>query len=110
MLLIQAFQDNPKSGALGTITAFLLGLIPKVEADVQTTVIFWFQVIAFTIPINDKALEGDIEETQRLVTDMMNEKIDIPEVQEEVELMMFDGFTRFAAAAVAWFLERKRAA
>jgi hypothetical protein len=25
-------------------------------------------------------------------------------------LMMFNGFTRFAAAAVAWFLERKRAA
>jgi hypothetical protein len=55
-------------------------------------------------------MEGDIEETRRLVTDMMNEKIDIPGVQEEVELMMFDGFTRFAAAAVAWYLERKKAA
>jgi hypothetical protein len=52
------------------------------------------------IPINNKALEGDIE-TRRLVTDMMNEKIDIPGVQVEVELLMFDGFTRFAAAAVA---------
>jgi hypothetical protein len=30
------------------------------------------------IPIIDKALEGDIEETRRLVTDMVNEKIDIP--------------------------------
>jgi hypothetical protein len=39
----------------------------------------------------------------------MNEKIDIPGVQEEVELMMFDGSTRFAAAAVAWFPEGKRA-
>jgi hypothetical protein len=37
-------------------------------------------------------------------------RFEIPGVQEEVELMMFDGFTRFAAAAVAWFLERKRAA
>jgi hypothetical protein len=40
----------------------------------------------------------------------MNEKIDIPGVQEEVELMKFDGFTRFAAAMVAWFMERKKAA
>jgi hypothetical protein len=62
------------------------------------------------IPIIDKALEGDIEETRRLVTDLMNDKIDIPGVKEEVELMMFDGFTRFAAAAVAWFPERRKAA
>ncbi len=61
-------------------------------------------------PILDKALEGDIEETRRLVTDLINQKIDIPGIQEDVELMMFDGFTRFAAAAVAWYLERKRAA
>ncbi len=51
------------------------------------------------IPIINKALEGDIEETRRLVTDLMNDKIDIPGIQEDVELMMFDGFTRFAAAA-----------
>jgi hypothetical protein len=62
------------------------------------------------IPIIDSALAGDIEETRRLVTDLMNDKIDIPGIQEEVELMMFDGFTRFAAAAVAWFLERKKVA
>lgn len=62
------------------------------------------------IPILDKALEGDIEETRRLVTDLINQKIDIPGIQEDVELMMFDGFTRFAVAAVAWYLERKRAA
>jgi hypothetical protein len=42
----------------------------------------------------------DIEETRRLVTGMMNEKIDIHDVQEEVELMIFDGFTRFASATV----------
>lgn len=51
MYLIQAFQDNPKSGALGTITSFLAGLIPRMEADIQTTVLFWFQIIAFTISI-----------------------------------------------------------
>ena len=62
------------------------------------------------IPVIDKALEGDVEETRRLVTDLINQKIDIPGIQEDIELMMFDGFTRFAAAAVAWYLERKRAA
>jgi uncharacterized protein (TIGR02145 family) len=30
------------------------------------------------IPIIDKALDGDIEETRRLVTDLINQKIDIP--------------------------------
>ena len=62
------------------------------------------------IPIIDKALEGDVEETRRLVTDLINQKIDIPGIQEDIELMMFDGFTRFSVAAVAWYLERKRAA
>jgi len=62
------------------------------------------------IPVIDKALEGDIEETRRLVTDLINQKIDIPGIQEDIELMMFDGFTRFAAAAVAWYLERKKGA
>jgi hypothetical protein len=50
------------------------------------------------------------QETRLPFTDLMNEKINIPGMQEEVELMMFDGFTRLAAAAVTWFLERKRAA
>jgi hypothetical protein len=62
------------------------------------------------IPIIDSGLAGDIEETHRLVTDLINQKIDIPGIQEEIEMMMFDGFTRFAAAPVARFLERKKAA
>ncbi len=62
------------------------------------------------IPIIDRALEGDVEQTRQLVTDLINTRIDIPGVQEEIELMMFDGFTRFADAAVAWYLEMKRVA
>jgi hypothetical protein len=46
-------------------------------------------------------VEGDIEETRRLVTDLINQKIDIPGIQEDVELMMFDGFTRFAPVGVS---------
>jgi hypothetical protein len=41
---------------------------------------------------------------------MISQKIDIPGVQEEIELVMSDGFTRFAAVAVAWYLEREKAA
>lgn len=61
------------------------------------------------IPIIDKAMEGEVEQTRQLVTDLMNSRIDIPGVDEDIELMMFDGFTRFAAAAVAWYIERKAA-
>jgi hypothetical protein len=48
---VQAKQENPKTGALGTISAFLIGMIPQVDPAIQTTVIFWFQVGAFTISI-----------------------------------------------------------
>ncbi len=51
MFLIQTFQDNPKSGTISTISAFLIGMIPQVDPDIQTTVIFWFQVTAFAISI-----------------------------------------------------------
>ncbi len=51
MLIIQAIQDNPRSGALGTISAFLAGMVPQVDPAVQTTVIFWFQVLAFLVSI-----------------------------------------------------------
>jgi len=48
---VQVIQDNPKSGAFGTISAFLLGMIPQVDPAIQSTVIFWFQVGAFAVSI-----------------------------------------------------------
>jgi hypothetical protein len=62
------------------------------------------------IRIIDSALKGGVEETRRLVTDLINQKIDIQGIHEDLELMMFDGFTRFAVAATALYLDRKRAA
>lgn len=45
------FQENPKSGAISTISAFLIGMVPKVDPEMQNLVIFWFQVVAFSISI-----------------------------------------------------------
>ena len=36
---------------MGTISSFLIGMIPQVDPAIQITVIFWFQVIAFTVSI-----------------------------------------------------------
>jgi hypothetical protein len=48
---VHAIQNNPKSGAIGTISSFLIGMIPQVDPAIQTTIIFWFQVGAFTVSI-----------------------------------------------------------
>ncbi len=48
---VETIRNNPKSGAAGTISAFLIGMIPQVDPTVQTTVIFWFQVVAFSVSI-----------------------------------------------------------
>ncbi len=45
------FQENPKSGAISTISAFLIGMVPNVDPQMQNLVIFWFQVVAFSISI-----------------------------------------------------------
>jgi len=48
---VETIRNNPKSGAAGTISSFLIGMIPQVDPTVQTTVIFWFQVMAFSVSI-----------------------------------------------------------
>ena len=42
---------NPQGGILTTIVSFLMGIAPEATIDKQTTIIFWFQVIAFTVTI-----------------------------------------------------------
>jgi len=43
--------ERPKTGAIATISTFLMGMLPQVEPSVQTLIIFYFQVIAFSISI-----------------------------------------------------------
>lgn len=61
------------------------------------------------IPIVDSAMSGDIEQTRRYVTDLANKRVDIPNIDEESELMMFDGLTRTIAGAV-WYYTKTKAA
>lgn len=61
------------------------------------------------IPVVDAALEGKKEEVRRLATDLINEKIDIPKVDEETELILFDSFTKFVAAAIDHYTAKKAA-
>ena len=51
MSFLRSIENNPRSGTVGTISAFLVGMIPTVDPEIQTTVIFWFQVLAFIVSI-----------------------------------------------------------
>lgn len=51
MSFLRSIENNPRSGTVGTISAFLVGMIPAVDPEIQTTVIFWFQVMAFIVSI-----------------------------------------------------------
>jgi hypothetical protein len=62
------------------------------------------------IPLIDAAMAMQVEETRRLATDLLNKRIDIPKLDEESELMVFDAFTRFIVAAVDWYVQKRRAA
>ncbi len=51
MSFLRSIENNPRSGTVGTISAFLVGMIPQVDPVIQSTIIFWFQVMAFIISI-----------------------------------------------------------
>ena len=61
------------------------------------------------IPLIDSAIALNVEETRRLATDLLNKRVDIPKVDEETELMVFDAFTRFIVAAIDWYVQKKQA-
>jgi len=44
---------SPQNGLIATITSFILGVIPEATPvmDQQTMIIFWFQLIAFSVTI-----------------------------------------------------------
>ncbi len=51
MSFLRNIENNPRSGTVGTISAFLIGMIPQVDPEIQTTIIFYFQVVAFVVSI-----------------------------------------------------------
>ena len=65
----------------------------------------WKEVL---IPIVDSAILLDVEEVRRLTTDALNKVIDIPSLDEETELMVFDSFTRFMISAINWYVQKHK--
>lgn len=61
------------------------------------------------IPIIDAAMAGDFNAVRQLTTDLLNGKIDLPFADEEIELRMFDSFTRFIAAAIEFYVVKTAA-
>jgi hypothetical protein len=59
------------------------------------------------IPIVDAGMALRVEEVRRLSVDLLNKRIDIPKIDEETELMVFDAFTRFIVAAIDWYVQKK---
>jgi hypothetical protein len=59
------------------------------------------------VPIVDSAMLGNVEDVRKYTTDLLNEKIDIPKIDEEQELMVFDALTKFIAAAVDYYIQKK---
>ena len=62
------------------------------------------------IPIVDAAMNKEYEKVRQLVVDLLNEKIDFKGLDAEQQLMLFDGLTRFLAAAIDYFVQKKLAA
>ena len=60
------------------------------------------------IPIIDKAMAGNVEETRRLVTDLVNKRVDIPKVDEETELIIYDSLTKLLAGLLLNLAYKKR--
>ena len=68
------------------------------------------EIKADIIPLIDASMGMQVEETRRLATDLLNKRIDIPKIDEETELMVFDAFTKFMVAAVDWYVQKQKPA
>ena len=68
------------------------------------------EIKADIIPLIDASMGMQVEETRRLATDLLNKRIDIPKIDEETELMVFDAFTKFMVAAVDWYVQKQKQA
>lgn len=60
------------------------------------------------IPIIDAAMSGNVEDVRTYLVDLLNSKIDIPKLDEEQELMVFDSFTKFLAAAIDFYVQKNK--
>lgn len=60
------------------------------------------------IPIISAAMDGEKEKVRLLTVDLLNKRIDIPKLDDEQELMTFDALSKFIAAAIDLYLQKKK--
>lgn len=75
----------------------------KVESLPDT----WKQVL---VPIVAAAFAKNYDELQLQVANLLNNKIDIPRIPEQVEQVMFEMFTKTTALAIQKYAEKHRKA
>jgi len=61
------------------------------------------------IPIIDAAMQQDKEKVRLLVVDLMNKRINIPKLDDEQEILVFDAFSKFVATAIDFYVQKKAA-
>jgi hypothetical protein len=60
------------------------------------------------IPIISAAMDGEKEKVRLLTVDLLNKKIDIPKMDDEQELMIFDSLSKFIATAIDLYLQKRK--
>ena len=60
------------------------------------------------IPVIDAGINLEYEKTRRLVTDLLNKRIDFKNIDSETELRWFDSLTIFIASTIDCFVQKRR--
>lgn len=60
------------------------------------------------IPIVTAAMDGQKDKVRSLTADLLNKRIDVPKLDDEQELMVFDALTRLIVTAIDYFVNQKK--
>lgn len=84
---------------------FFLGIVKAGDnIGMQKLPLVWKEKL---IPIVDSAINEDIESVRKSVSDLMNEKINLPALDDYQETIVFDQFTKFIAVVIEFYLLHK---
>ena len=61
------------------------------------------------IPVIDAAIEKRYDDVRLYVVDLLNEKIDIKQLDDYQEMIVFDQLSRFIALAIDYYVQKKAA-
>lgn len=115
--LLTAEQESFLADVLDNVFKFKNGFIEKIDGILFKQLVkvadnFGADKIPETwkneiIPIIDAAILNEKEKVRGLVVDLLNKKIDIPKLDDEQELIVFDSFSRFVAVSIDFFINKK---